>query len=233
MNAMSLKGLVIVAISMTCVWHNPRGSYAQDDQRPFAGDMMNLMMQVSTILHGKTIPKELELTDEQIAALKEMEAEYSEAMKGPHVRHQLELAKLQDDPSLTPEDKERLSEELLRSRDAAFRVALEQATGRVSEILLPFQLQRLKQLALQVQISRLGGRPGFERFANLTDKLGLTEEQAKEFEKALVEIQKEYAEELAKLRKRYTDKMIAALPPDAQKKLTELIGDLDFSTEER
>jgi len=194
---------------------------------------MNLMMQVSMILHGKTVPKELELTDEQVGALKEVEAEYSKAMLAPNALFQFEASKLQNDPSLTSEERERLLDKLQRDRDAAFQVALEHATGRVSEILLPFQLQRIKQLTLQMQISRLGGRTGFERFANLTDKLGLTKEQAKEFETALVEIQKEYAEELAKLRKRYSDKMIAALPPDAQKKLTELIGDLDFSTEER
>lgn len=101
----------------------------------------------------------------------------------------------------------------------------------LEEVLLPHQLTRLKQIALQQQVARGGGPGGGTGAASalssqaVIDALGLTEEQIKELQEKREEVTAELREKLAAAQKEAEEKLLSVLTPEQQAKWKELLGE--------
>lgn len=107
----------------------------------------------------------------------------------------------------------------------------EEVKKDMEEVLLPHQLTRLKQIALQQQVARGGGPGGGTGAANalssqaVIDALGLTEEQIKELQEKREEVAQELREKLAAAQKEAEEKLLSVLTPEQQAKWKELLGE--------
>ncbi|MEX2185976.1 MAG: hypothetical protein WD875_04240, partial [Pirellulales bacterium] len=101
---------------------------------------------------------------------------------------------------------------------------------RVSDILLPHQVRRLRQIALQMKLNSTGyGSSAGLANGEVADELGLTEAQKKrlkEKEQQLrVEIQRKTQEFYKQLREDAREELLSVLTEQQRRKLNELIGD--------
>lgn len=93
-------------------------------------------------------------------------------------------------------------------------------------MLLPHQLERLKQVALQIQMKKRGAANTLLSDA-VTEELGIDSEQKKRIQERQEELKKELADRMAKLKEEIRDKLLNELTAEQKKKLEEISGD-DF-----
>ena len=107
-----------------------------------------------------------------------------------------------------------------------FRAAMEQSNqetrSELSKILLPHQLKRLEQLAMQMQTrgggtAVLGGEVG--------QQLGVTEQQRAQLQPKVDEVERESRKKTAEIRRQAQDQVISLLTPEQQAKFRELVGE--------
>jgi hypothetical protein len=225
----------MIAIDMLAliIFYTPQ-TFGQTGNVPVydLGEKQELMAQIRLVLEDPSASVNLELTDEQKKKLDEMVTQYNQVLRETVLPIQKVIRDTMDDPSLSQEERKRAVDRLVAEQSVLIRGAVEPRLVEMNEILLPFQVMRLKQLTMQRLMSLMGGR-GYESVLNVADRLGLTPEEAKKFEEDVREIQKRYEKELAEIRERYGKEVVAALPPEAQKKLEELIGPFYFSSRDR
>lgn len=97
---------------------------------------------------------------------------------------------------------------------------------KLQSMLLPHQLERLKQVALQIQMKKRGAANTLLSDA-VTEELGIDSEQKKRIEEKREELKKELAERTAKLKEEIRGKLLDELTAEQRSKLKELSGD-DF-----
>jgi Spy/CpxP family protein refolding chaperone len=100
---------------------------------------------------------------------------------------------------------------------------LQQETDReIGEVLLPHQMKRLRQLALQLRL-----RGGAQALLNdrTTEELGLSAEQKENLQKKAAEVEEQLRKKYAELRKQAQDEILRSLTPAQQAKWKELVGD--------
>ena len=163
------------------------------------------------LLRDSNVAKELELVDDQVEQIQEIGNGIGEKMRE---RFQ-ELRNLPDDErreafgSIAEEIQEEIEKEL-------------------SDVLLPHQMKRLKQIQMQ-QSLRGGGANGLTR-GPLADELGITEEQIEELREKAEEVQEELQEEIRKLQEEAREEILTVLTPAQRRKYKELIGEpFEFS----
>jgi Spy/CpxP family protein refolding chaperone len=117
-----------------------------------------------------------------------------------------------------------LSEEERREK---FRSAIDQITKeteeKISEVLLPHQMKRAKQLAFQMRLR--GGTARALTSGDLTEQLGVTDQQREALEKKSQEVEAELRQKTEQLRKEAQDKLFSVLNAEQRKKLEELVGE--------
>ena len=89
---------------------------------------------------------------------------------------------------------------------------------------MPHQLDRLKQVALQMQM-KSRGTAGALSSDKIAEALGLTEEQIKNLKSRSKELKKELAEKTKKLKDNAKQELIGMLSSEQQQKLKDLMGD--------
>ena len=95
----------------------------------------------------------------------------------------------------------------------------------VNAVLMPHQMTRIRQIALQQQLNRGGGGGGALTRGPVAEALGLTEVQIEELEAKRREIEEGLREKVATLQKEAQDELISVLTPSQQAKLRELLGE--------
>jgi Spy/CpxP family protein refolding chaperone len=105
----------------------------------------------------------------------------------------------------------------------------EETEKKVQEILLPHQVKRIKQIALQMQLQNAGyGGSGLAN-GSLASELKITDEQKAQMQEKQKEIIKENQEKTQafykQLQEESREKLLSVLTPEQRKKLDELIGD--------
>lgn len=93
----------------------------------------------------------------------------------------------------------------------------------LSKVLMPAQMQRLKQIQVQQQSRGRGGLAITND--NIAEQLGLTESQIADLRAKSEELQTEMRAKLDELRKSADDELLKLLTPEQQKKWKELIGE--------
>ncbi len=157
------------------------------------------------LLADKAIRSELEVVDYQYDQLKKVNDSIQK-----RVAEQLRSIDLK-----SPEDLASSVREITRSVREEFE-----------GVLLPHQLGRLRQLAVQNQMRR---RSVVDVLTTdpLATKLEITDEQKKDLKAAEKEIEQELARDIADLRRKAREKLLSKLNRSQREKLDEILGD-DF-----
>ncbi len=119
-----------------------------------------------------------------------------------------------------PEDKRREAFGNMREK---MQEAMKDVEAKVNKVLLPNQVERLNELALQSRMRR-GGAQGALADEELAKKLGITEEQKKKMTEVAQEAQKELQEKIQKAQQEARDKILGVLTKDQRAQLEKMTG---------
>lgn len=168
------------------------------------------------LLRIEAVQRELELTEEQIKSL-------AGANDGRDRDRD-------DDREAREAEFEGLSEEEREERRREIRNArTNERTEQLSDILLPFQVDRLNQIAAQAS-ARGGARALIN--GSLAQKLGITETQRSRIEVKAGELAEELDAKIAKLRNQMQEEILSELDPDQRAQYRTIMGE-KFTFEEK
>jgi Spy/CpxP family protein refolding chaperone len=177
--------------------------------RGFGGGMGDL-------LRSAEVQDEIELVDEQKEELQAV---------GEEIRDQMR-SMFEGMRDLGPDERrerfENMREEMQEVRDTV--------EGRIKEVLMPEQFERLEQITMQQQIRRSGLSGALQ--GSVAESLGITDEQREKMVTRAQELQAEMQAKIAQIRQEAQDELKQMLTPEQRSKLEELIGD-DFEMPER
>ncbi|MEW4561714.1 hypothetical protein AB1K70_04265 [Bremerella sp. JC770] len=157
------------------------------------------------LLNNESVQKELEIVPSQLDDIRELGQEMRESMRDMF------------------QGMRNASEDERREMFDKLRSAREDMEADLSKVLMPAQLERLKQIQVQQQSSGRGG----VSFANprIAEALGLTEAQLADLREKAEELQTEMRAKVEELRKQADDELLQMLTPEQQKKWKEMVGD--------
>ncbi|MCP4478572.1 MAG: DUF1682 domain-containing protein [Planctomycetaceae bacterium] len=161
-----------------------------------------------SMLSNPSVQKDLELVGDQLKQVQDLQAEFAEQM-------QEQLG------SLTSGG---FSAEQMKGIPALIAKIKEKQKDQLKGLLLPHQLERLKQVALQTHMKQAGtaGALASDQVANA---LGITSEQIEKLKSRSKEINKKLQEDIESLKNKAQQELLGELTADQQKKLKELTGD--------
>jgi len=155
------------------------------------------------------VQQEIQLVDEQRDKVMKVAEESREEMRGMF------------------EEMRDLSDEERRERFGEIRTKMEEMNANVEtqlkKALLPHQLQRLKQIDLQVRMQQRG--EGGLSSRTVAEALELSDEQREKLEKKAEEVRQELQEKIRQAQAEAREKMLEVLTPEQKAKLEELMGD--------
>jgi hypothetical protein len=157
------------------------------------------------LLHDPGVQKELELLDEQREQIRQMQNEFAKEIKS-----KVDGAMKEGGPG-----RERIGEVISEIN--------QRRKERLSEILLPHQIDRLKQISFQSNVSQ-GGLGSALASKALAEELGIDDEQREALKKKAEELNKEFEEKVTKLKVEMREELMDELSPEQQKKIKELLG---------
>ena len=162
-----------------------------------------------TLLQDENVKKDLGINEDQVKKLAEFQAKSREEMRQA-------FQGLRD---LSAEERTAKFQELQKKMT-------EMNAAAEKEILLPQQIERLKQISLQLRLRRTE----VLRSDDMVKELGITEAQKEALQKAQTDAEAELQDKTAKLREESRQKVLSVLTPDQQAKLKSLIGEpIQFS----
>lgn len=157
------------------------------------------------LLNNESVQKEIEIVPSQMDDIRELNQEMRSSM-GDMFRGMRDASE---------EERQEMFDKL--------RSAREDMEKDLSKILMPAQMQRLKQIQVQQQASGRGGLSITN--GRIAEELGLSEDQIADLRDKAEELQTEMREKLAQLRKDADDELLKLLTPEQQKKWKEMVGE--------
>lgn len=155
------------------------------------------------LLSNSQVRQDLEMMDDQYEQLQQMNKDVQQRA-GEQLRN------------LDFSDREKLISQIRKIR--------EQAENDLSSVLLPHQLDRLKQLRNQ---SRLRNRSLVDVLTSdpVKTELDITDDQSDDLREAERQINEELEQEIAKLRERAREKLLSTLKREQREQVKEMFGD--------
>lgn len=161
------------------------------------------------LLRSEAVQRDLEMTEDQIKSIEGLNEGREDNRGGNRDARNAELEGLSDEAR----------EEKLREMRAARE---RERMAELEEILLPQQVQRLKQIVAQAAAQ--GGARSMIN-GTLAANLNITDEQKERIEKKAEELQKELDEKIAKLREQMRNELLAELTPKQRDQYKQIMGD--------
>ncbi|MEM7453585.1 MAG: hypothetical protein AAF456_04440 [Planctomycetota bacterium] len=160
-----------------------------------------------SMLQNPSVQKDLELVDDQLEQVLDMQRRHGEQIRDA-------LGDIRN--GITPEGVERLQETIAALKD--------RQKDELNDLLLPHQQERLRQVALQMQMQSRGtaGALTSEQFA---EELGITDEQKERLRERSQELQEELQRQYEELREQAKEELLSELTPEQRAKLDEMTGD--------
>lgn len=161
-----------------------------------------------SMLSNPSVQKDLELVGDQLKQVQDLQAEFSQQMKdqiGDISKGGLNKDRLKDLPALMAKLKSQQREQM-------------------ESMLLPHQIQRLQQVALQTHMKQ-AGTAGVLASDKVAEELGLTNDQIERLKKRNKEINAKLQEDMAKLKEKAKEELLKELSLDQRTKLKEMTGD--------
>lgn len=174
----------------------------------FFSDSAMMSSDVFALADNPGIQHEIELDKDQLKQLRDINKEFSERISE-------QVRELTSGQNMNPERGRELST-LIQEMN-------EEKKQRMETVLLPHQFERLRQIALQVQMKQEGEAATLAS-EKVAEALGIDDEQKKRLEARAAEIRKELEEKIARLREEARDELLGELSGDQRKKLTEMTG---------
>ncbi len=171
-----------------------------------------------SLLNNPSVQKDLLLVDDQLEQIQEINKEFAKKIKE-------QLGEIKDEQGNFSFNPGANLGELIRDLK-------QQQQQEIEKILLPNQQQRLKQVARQMKMKRLGTSRLLTE--QLAEELDLSEQQQERIRTRAKELQEEMNRKVAELRENAWQQLIQELSSGQRRKLEELIGDdLVISDEDR
>ncbi len=168
---------------------------------------------LAEVLRREDVRKELELLDDQVAQLEKLAESRREKMRDL-------LSGLRDVPQ---------EERAAKTREL-FQKSQQDLEAEIGKILLPHQLKRAKQLVVQ---SRLRGGVRGMLGDQVTQDLGLTEDQKEKLRTKSEQLEEVLRKKYAELRSQAQNELLQLLTPAQQAKWKEMVGEpFEFQREE-
>jgi len=181
------------------------------------------MQQLMQLGFNGELRKELEVVDDQVESVKELAQDYQREMMEFHRDNGqigIEIQKLMKDGK--HEEATKLGEEYQKRNTEFSEDYMEKAT----EVLLPHQILRLKQIA-----KRQGAKYSnefqdeFGIASTVADEIGLSAEEKKRLTDAIKEARAEYYATVEEAKKKASEKILATLTTEQQEKMKEILGE--------
>jgi len=162
------------------------------------------------LLRDEQIRKELDIVPEQEEKLKAL---------GEKIREQMRQnwSGMRD---LEPEERRERMEKMREQ----WRQQQAELSKEVEGVLLRHQLERLKQIQLQMQVQR-GGTAGALSSDQVAELLGITEQQKEKLREVRAEVEKEMREKIEEIREEARQKLLQVLTPEQRAKLEKALGE--------
>jgi hypothetical protein len=171
------------------------------------------------LLRVPSVQREIDLVPDQLEEIESLQTEMWEEM-------QAEMAEIRGQDLGVEERRERFQSirESMQERQIQYQ-------EKISKVLLPMQLKRIKELHLQSQSRGKGdGAMGILRNEELLEEIGVDEDQRKKLEDKAEEVIKELEEKIKKLRREAEEEILSVLTSDQLKKFRDKVGEtFDFS----
>lgn len=225
-----LKNTLWVCVSISIIFLSRSSACGQDKDEDKGRQNFFLMRQLQSLANNQKLKKELEVSDDQLEEMKEVMANYqSSTRSGKLAEIGKEYGEIR---RKNPKDK-RL-EALGKKWGEEIRVLQDKAFERVEEIFLPFQLDRIRQVAKQQNIRRTKRSDYFGIPLSLAGDIELSSSKKEKLEKLTNKVRQEYFEEIEQLRKKKMQTILKSLSSKDRKQIEELVGDLfDFESADR
>jgi hypothetical protein len=160
------------------------------------------------LLGDENVKKDLGITEDQVKKLEEFQT------------------KIRDEMGQVFQGLRDLSDEERTAKFAEIQKKMTDMTDAAQKaILLPKQIERLKQISVQSQLNRGGGTVFALSNGDLAKELGITDAQKEALQKASETAEAEMQEKMTKLRDEARQKILGVLTPDQQAKLKRLTGE--------
>jgi Spy/CpxP family protein refolding chaperone len=156
------------------------------------------------------VQQELQLVDEQKDKVRDI-------VEGSRDKFREVFSNMAEETRDLSEDERRAK---FREKFESVNTEIEKELGKV---LLPHQMDRLKQIDLQTRVRYRGA--GALTSGDLAKALNLTEEQREKLEKKQAEVQEELQTKIRELQLEAREKVIAVLTPEQQAQLKKMLGD--------
>ncbi len=157
------------------------------------------------LLNNAAVQKDLEILDEQREQLRQMQSEFGNELKSA----------IDNDMKNGGPGKARIGE-LIQEIN-------KRKKDRLAEILLPHQVDRLKQISLQNSVNQAGLGHALASKA-LAEELGIDKEQQEALAKKAEELAKEFEEKVAKIKADMREELMEQLKPEQREKVKALLG---------
>lgn len=182
-----------------------------------------LMNQLMMLGHDSELRKELEVVDDQVESVKELAQDYQTKMMEFHSKNGQIGIEIQ---KLVQEGKTAEAQELAEEYQERNREFTESYMEKAKEVLLPHQIERLRQIA-----KRQGAKftnefqDEFGLTATFADEIGLSAEEKKRLLDTIKEARNEYYATVEAAKKKANEKIMAALTTEQKEKMKEILGD--------
>lgn len=207
------KKLVFLTLLATCCL--AAETFAQPGGRGRGGGFFGRGGGTTELLMRDEVREEIMLVDDQVEQLEEVQSSFRDEIRSVFTEMREEGG--------GGFDREKIMEVMQEKRA--------ELETKVNDILLPHQLDRLKQLSVQSRMRRGGAQNALES-DEARDRLGISDEQLDEIREVAEKAQEEMQEKVAKLQKEAREKVLAVLTPEQRELWKEMIGD-DFTFAER
>ena len=174
------------------------------DAMPFAatGDSFSM-------LNNPSVQKDLQLVDEQLEQIQDINKEF-----GERIREKLDEMR-DENGNLNIQGGGGFSELISDLKS--------QQRQQIEDILLPNQQDRLKQVARQMKMKRMGSQRAITEL--LAKELGISDDQRRKIEEKSKKLQSELEAQIATLKAKAKKDLLQELSQDQRKKLEDLLGD--------
>ncbi|MCR9295641.1 MAG: hypothetical protein NXI32_23225 [bacterium] len=166
--------------------------------------------QLFNLLSNTSVRAELQLTEEQIAGVRQI-IQASQQRLSEHVREAMAARRNSGGGAIRLE-----LQDMMRDNR-------EQAEAAIEEILLPEQLNRVRQLAYQVEISREGLGEALVS-GRLGNEIGVHDDQKQHLLDRAIKIEAEARQAIIAIQAQARDKLLSELTPEQRKAAEDLLG---------
>ncbi len=161
-----------------------------------------------SMLNNPSVQKDLELVGDQLASVQELQSKFAQEMK----------------EQIGDISKGGLSKDRLQELPALMEKIRAEQREKMEGMLLPHQVARLQQVALQTHLKQ-AGTAGALASEKVAEALGISKEQIERLKARSKEINEQLAKDTEALKEKAKEELLQELTPDQRNKLKEMTGD--------